>query len=83
MVRKVALILIDIALTALAGVAALFMRFGFDFQEMAKYSPSVWIYVLVSTVIYIINGNHRVIWAYASPSEGNASRNSASNSPSR
>ncbi len=69
MVRKVALILIDIALTALAGVAALFMRFGFDFQEMAKYSPSVWIYVLVSAVIYILNGNHKVIWAYASPSD--------------
>ncbi len=69
MVRKTLLILIDVALTALAGAGALFIRFGFDFAEMGKYAPSVLVFIFISAIIYIINGNHRIVWAYASPSD--------------
>ncbi|MCD6450026.1 MAG: polysaccharide biosynthesis protein, partial [Thermotogaceae bacterium] len=64
--RKFLLFLIDIGLTLFAGVLALFIRFGFDFAEMSKYAPSVYIYVALAAIIYIINGNYRVVWAYAS-----------------
>ena len=65
--RRFLLFLIDSSLTFLAGVAALFMRFGFDFQEMWKYFPSVPIYVAAASVVHILNGNYSIVWAYASP----------------
>ena len=58
--------LIDVGLTLFAGVVALFIRFGFNFAEMSKYAPSVYIYTLLSAIVYVINGNYRVVWAYAS-----------------
>ena len=64
--RKFILFLVDTALTFLAGLAALFMRFGFDFGEMMKYFPSIPIYTAVASIVYILNGNYRVVWAYAS-----------------
>ncbi len=67
--RKFALIVIDVVLTFLAGVFALFTRFGFDFVEMKKFAPSVLVYGIVSIVVYILNGNHRAVWAYASPKD--------------
>ena len=58
--------LIDVGITLFAGVVALFIRFGFNFAEMSKYAPSVYIYTLLSAIVYVINGNYRVVWAYAS-----------------
>ncbi len=65
--RKVLLFLIDVLLTLFSGVVALFMRFGFDFSEMSKYSPSIFIYTAISSIVYMMNGNYNTIWAYASP----------------
>ncbi len=67
--RKFYLFLIDSALTFLAGIFALFIRFGFNFSEMSEYFLSVPIYTTVASITYIINGNYRVIWAYASPKD--------------
>ncbi len=65
--RKVILFLIDLSLTFLAGLAALFMRFGFNFSEMSEYFISVPIYTAVASLIHYLNGNYKVVWAYASP----------------
>ncbi|RKX49164.1 MAG: polysaccharide biosynthesis protein, partial [Thermotoga sp.] len=67
MLRKLILFLIDIGLTLFSGIVSLFMRFGFDFEEMGKYDESVIIYTLISSIVYILNGNYRIVWEYASP----------------
>ncbi len=67
--RKFYLFLIDSALTFLAGIFALFIRFGFNFSEMSEYFLSVPIYTIAASITYIINGNYRIIWAYASPKD--------------
>ncbi len=67
--RKFYLFLIDSALTFLAGIFALFVRFGFNFSEMSEYFLSIPIYTLVASLTYVLNGSYRVIWAYASPKD--------------
>ena len=65
-VRRLWLFLIDVGLTLFAGIVALFIRFGFNFAEMSKYAPSVYIYTALAAVVYVINGNYKIVWAYAS-----------------
>lgn len=67
MFRKLILFLIDIGLTLFSGIISLFMRFGFNFEEMGKYDESVVIYTLIASVVYLLNGNYRIVWEYASP----------------
>ncbi|MDK2885636.1 MAG: hypothetical protein PWP54_194 [Thermosipho sp. (in: thermotogales)] len=67
--RKVFLFLIDISVTLFAAILALFVRFGFDFKEMDKYNDFILIYLIISAVVYIINGNYNIIWRYATPKD--------------
>ncbi|HIP92317.1 MAG TPA: polysaccharide biosynthesis protein, partial [Thermotoga sp.] len=67
MLRKITLFLIDIGLTLFSGIMSLFMRFGFNFEEMGKYDESVIIYTFISSIVYILNGNYKIVWEYASP----------------
>ncbi|QTA37257.1 polysaccharide biosynthesis protein [Thermosipho ferrireducens] len=69
MERKLFLFFIDVVVTLIAGIFALFVRFGFDFLEMGKYNESVYIYVAIASAVYIINGNYSIIWRYASPKD--------------
>ncbi|PLV55837.1 lipopolysaccharide biosynthesis protein [Thermotoga sp. SG1] len=63
--RKLSLFLLDTGLTLFSGVVALFARFGFDFQEMMRYDESIFIYTIISMVVYVLNGNYSVVWEYA------------------
>lgn len=67
MLRKITLFLIDIGLTLFSGIVSLFMRFGFNFEEMGKYDESVIIYTFISSIVYVLNGNYKIVWEYASP----------------
>ncbi|MCD6551211.1 nucleoside-diphosphate sugar epimerase/dehydratase [Thermotoga sp.] len=64
-VRKLLLFFLDTGLTLFSGVVALFARFGFNFQEMFRYDESVFVYTLISMVVYVLNGNYSVVWEYA------------------
>jgi FlaA1/EpsC-like NDP-sugar epimerase len=63
--RKLLLFLLDVLATIIAGVAALFIRFGFDFVEMDKYNESIYFYVIIAAVVYVLNGNYKIVWRYA------------------
>ncbi|ABR31135.1 lipopolysaccharide biosynthesis protein [Thermosipho melanesiensis] len=63
--RKFLLFLVDIFSTFLAGILSLFVRFGFNFREMSKYDESIYIYILISSIVYIFNGNYKIVWRYA------------------
>ena len=65
--RKLALLLIDLGLTLLAGFISLFMRFGLNSHEVFDYLNSVLVYTLNSMIVYVLNGNYSIVWAYASP----------------
>ncbi|HCF38849.1 MAG TPA: polysaccharide biosynthesis protein, partial [Thermosipho africanus] len=65
MKRKLLLFLLDVLATIIAGVAALFIRFGFDFVEMDKYNESIYFYVIIAAVVYVLNGNYKIVWRYA------------------
>lgn len=66
MTRRFLLLAIDISMTFLAGVIALFIRLGFNWQELSIYFPSIPIYTLIASIVYILNGTYRVVWLYAS-----------------
>ncbi|WP_232218176.1 MULTISPECIES: polysaccharide biosynthesis protein [unclassified Thermosipho (in: thermotogales)] len=63
--RKVLLFFVDVFSTLIAGVLALFIRFGFNFSEMRKYDESIYVYIIISALVYIFNGNYKVVWRYA------------------
>ncbi|SHH15891.1 polysaccharide biosynthesis protein [Thermosipho atlanticus] len=65
MKRKLYLFSIDILATVFAGVLALFVRFGFDFAEMSKYNKFIYVYIVVSAIVYVFNGNYNIVWRYA------------------
>jgi len=67
--RKIYLFFIDILATLFAAVLALFVRFGFNFQEMNKYNDFILVYLIISAVVYIFNGNYNIIWRYATPKD--------------
>ncbi|RKX42623.1 MAG: polysaccharide biosynthesis protein, partial [Thermotogae bacterium] len=60
MTRSFLLLAIDISMTFLAGVIALFIRLGFNWQELSIYFPSIPIYTLIASIVYILNGTYRV-----------------------
>ncbi|MCD6253419.1 MAG: polysaccharide biosynthesis protein [Thermotogae bacterium] len=63
--RRVALFAIDVVLTFVSGLAALFFRFGFDHASILKYFPAVATGIVIYALSYIFNGIYRVVWAYA------------------
>ncbi|WP_231450373.1 nucleoside-diphosphate sugar epimerase/dehydratase [Thermosipho sp. 1223] len=63
--RKVLLFFVDVFSTLIAGILALFIRFGFNFSEMRKYDESIYVYIIISALVYIFNGNYKVVWRYA------------------
>lgn len=67
--RNFWLFLIDNLLLILAGLNALFVRFGFDFKEMSKFSKGVYILIAVTIMSNILNGTYKIIWRYATPKE--------------
>lgn len=67
--RNHILFLIDCLLLILAGLNALFVRFGLDFVEMHKYSPGVWYLILFTIVANVLNGTYKIVWRYATPRE--------------
>ncbi|MBO8160356.1 MAG: polysaccharide biosynthesis protein [Thermosipho sp. (in: Bacteria)] len=69
MKRKIFLFFIDLISTSFAAVLALFVRFGFNFVEMDKYNESIYIYIIISSIVYIFNGNYSIVWRYASPKD--------------
>jgi FlaA1/EpsC-like NDP-sugar epimerase len=62
--RRLILLLIDSLLILISGVAALFIRFGWDFRLIALFSPAVFITSIIAVVFLIVNGVYRVVWAY-------------------
>ncbi|HPZ17590.1 MAG TPA: nucleoside-diphosphate sugar epimerase/dehydratase [Fervidobacterium sp.] len=67
--RNHALFLIDCLLLVIAGLNALFVRFGLDFVEMRKYSPGVWYLILFTIIANLLNGTYKIVWRYATPRE--------------
>ncbi|KAF2962138.1 nucleoside-diphosphate sugar epimerase/dehydratase [Fervidobacterium sp. 2310opik-2] len=67
--RNFLLFLIDITLLTLAGLNALFVRFGFDFLEMSKYSSGVLVLVIITIISNLLNGTYRIVWRYATPKD--------------
>lgn len=67
--RNFLLFLIDITLLTLAGLNALFVRFGFDFLEMSKYSSGVFVLVIITIISNLLNGTYRIVWRYATPKD--------------
>jgi len=63
--RRVALFAIDVVLTFVSGLVALFFRFGFDYASILKYFPAVATGIVIYALSYIFNGIYRVVWAYA------------------
>ncbi|MGC8954699.1 MAG: SDR family NAD(P)-dependent oxidoreductase [Fervidobacterium sp.] len=67
--RNLWLFLIDTALLILAGLNALFVRFGFAFSDMRKYFFGVIVLILFTTFANILNGTYKIVWRYATPKE--------------
>lgn len=65
MKRKLVLFTIDLGLTTLSAIAALFFRFGFDIATMSRFVFPTCVGIPIYTISYIINGIYRIVWAYA------------------
>ncbi len=59
------LFFIDFSLIVISGILALFIRFGFEFDDIKKYGLSVVYFVFFTVLSYIFNGSYKVIWRYA------------------
>ncbi len=67
--RNFWLFIIDTLLLFLSGAVALFVRFGFDFAEMKKYTFGVLVMIIFTTISNLFNGTYRIVWRYAQPVE--------------
>uniref|UniRef100_A0A7C5U8T0 Polysaccharide biosynthesis protein n=1 Tax=Fervidobacterium nodosum TaxID=2424 RepID=A0A7C5U8T0_9BACT len=67
--RNFWLFLIDNLLLILAGLNALFVRFGFDFKEMSKFSKGVYVLIAITVISNVLNGTYKIVWRYATPKE--------------
>lgn len=67
--RNFWLFLIDNLLLILAGLNALFVRFGFDFKEMSKFSKGVYLLIVITIISNVLNGTYKIVWRYATPKE--------------
>ncbi|WP_448374879.1 SDR family NAD(P)-dependent oxidoreductase [Fervidobacterium sp.] len=67
--RNFWLFIIDTLLLFLSGAVALFVRFGFDFAEMKKYTFGVLLMIIFTTISNLFNGTYRIVWRYAQPVE--------------
>jgi len=67
--RNFLLFIIDTLLLFLSGAVALFVRFGFDFAEMKKYTFGVLVMIIFTTISNLFNGTYRIVWRYAQPVE--------------
>ncbi|HNW47245.1 MAG TPA: nucleoside-diphosphate sugar epimerase/dehydratase [Thermotogota bacterium] len=67
--RRITLWFIDTALILLSGLAALFIRFGWDFASIGRFTPAVLVSSLVAICSLFLNGIYRIVWAYMTTRE--------------